>query len=59
MIALAQEAIEARYLDMPSWVAARNGRIEALLAIHEESPIIVSRRAKYKNYSTNTKRIWH
>ncbi|MBF0014007.1 hypothetical protein HAX42_07265 [Enterococcus casseliflavus] len=46
MIALAQEAIEARYLDMPSWVAARNGRIEALLAIHEESPIIVSRRAK-------------
>ncbi|MEW3524638.1 hypothetical protein AB1I57_08115, partial [Enterococcus entomosocium] len=46
MIQLAQEAIEARYLDMPSWVAARNGRIEALLAIHEESPIIVSRRAK-------------
>ncbi|MGF2126811.1 hypothetical protein ACQUEP_10170 [Enterococcus casseliflavus] len=46
MIALAQEAIEARYLDMPSLVAARNGRIEALLAIHEESPIIVSRRAK-------------
>ena len=46
MIQLAQEAIEARYLDMPSWVAARNGRIAALLAIHEESPIIVSRRAK-------------
>ncbi|OOG25517.1 hypothetical protein BZK37_11475 [Enterococcus casseliflavus] len=46
MIALAQEAIEARYLDMPRWVAARNGRIEALLALHEESPIIVSRRAK-------------
>lgn len=46
MIALAQEAIEARYLDMPRWVTARNGRIEALLVLHEESPIIVSRRAK-------------
>ncbi|GAA2880365.1 Ltp family lipoprotein [Enterococcus casseliflavus] len=42
LMATAERALVERRIDVPAWFAARIGRSQALAAIHEKSPIILS-----------------